>query len=59
MAAPHVVGLALYLQSLEGLSTAAAVTSRIIALSTTGRIGSSPALNGSPNRIVYNGNGRQ
>ncbi|RSM14798.1 Alkaline proteinase [Fusarium ambrosium] len=55
MAAPHVAGLALYLQVLEGLSTPAAVTNRIVALGTTGRI--TGTLNGSPNRVAYNGNG--
>lgn len=54
MATPHVVGLALYLQVLEGLSTPAAVTNRIKALGTTGRI--SGTLNGSPNLVSYNGN---
>ncbi|KAM5385753.1 hypothetical protein ACJZ2D_000952 [Fusarium nematophilum] len=55
MAAPHVAGLALYLQVLEGLSTPAAVTNRIKALGTSGRI--TGTLNGSPNLISYNGNG--
>ncbi|KAF4472203.1 alkaline ase [Fusarium albosuccineum] len=55
MAAPHVAGLALYLQVLEGLSTPAAVTNRIKALGTSGRI--TGTLNGSPNLIAYNGNG--
>ncbi|KAJ4863521.1 subtilase family domain-containing protein [Trichoderma breve] len=54
MATPHVVGLALYLQSLEGLSTPAAVTNRIKALATSGRVTGS--LNGSPNVIIFNGN---
>ncbi|KAJ3544435.1 hypothetical protein NM208_g3052 [Fusarium decemcellulare] len=55
MAAPHVAGLALYLQVLEGLSTPAAVTNRIKALGTSGGI--TGTLNGSPNLIAYNGNG--
>ncbi|KAH7247200.1 proteinase B [Fusarium solani] len=55
MAAPHVAGLALYLQVLEGLSTPAAVTNRIKALGTSGRI--TGTLNGSPNLVAYNGNG--
>lgn len=54
MATPHVVGLALYLQSLEGLSTPTAVTNRIKALATTGRVTGS--LRGSPNSIIFNGN---
>ncbi|KAJ4316576.1 proteinase B [Fusarium piperis] len=55
MAAPHVAGLALYLQVLEGLSTPAAVTNRIKALGTSGRV--TGTLNGSPNLVAYNGNG--
>ncbi|KAH7125756.1 alkaline proteinase [Dendryphion nanum] len=55
MATPHVVGLALYLQALEGVSTPAAVTSRIKALAVSGRI--TGTLRGSPNVFVYNGNG--
>ncbi|KAF2129685.1 subtilisin-like protein [Dothidotthia symphoricarpi CBS 119687] len=55
MACPHIVGLAVYLQALEGLSTPAAVTNRIKALATTGRI--TGTLNGSPNLFAYNGNG--
>ncbi|KAJ4288578.1 proteinase B [Kalmusia sp. IMI 367209] len=55
MATPHVVGLALYLISLEGLSTPAAVTNRIKALAVTGKVTGS--LQGSPNVFIYNGNG--
>lgn len=55
MATPHVVGLALYLQALENLNTPAAVTSRIKALGTSGKI--TGTLNGTPNLIAYNGNG--
>ncbi|KAK2054308.1 subtilase [Colletotrichum caudatum] len=55
MATPHVSGLALYLMALEGLSTPAAVTARIKALATSGRI--TGTLSGSPNLVVYNGNG--
>ncbi|KAH7149847.1 peptidase S8/S53 domain-containing protein [Dactylonectria estremocensis] len=55
MAAPHVAGLAVYLQALEGLSTPAAVTNRIKALGTSGRI--TGTLSGSPNLVSYNGNG--
>ncbi|KAI1501893.1 peptidase S8/S53 domain-containing protein [Biscogniauxia marginata] len=54
MATPHVLGLALYLQALENLSTPAAVTNRIKALGTTGGI--TGTLNGSPNLVAYNGN---
>ncbi|KXH69271.1 subtilase [Colletotrichum salicis] len=55
MACPHVAGLAVYLQALEGLSTPAAVTSRIKALGTSGRV--TGTLSGSPNLVAYNGNG--
>ncbi|KZM26903.1 Oryzin [Ascochyta rabiei] len=55
MAAPHVAGLAVYLQALEGLSTPAAVTERIKALGIASRI--TGTLNGSPNLFAYNGNG--
>lgn len=54
MACPHIAGLAVYLQALEGLSTPAAVTSRIKALATTGRVTGS--LSGSPNVFAFNGN---
>jgi subtilisin family serine protease len=52
MASPHVAGLAAYLISLEGLSTPSAVLERLIALSTTGTV---TGLNGSPNRLAFNG----
>ncbi|KAI1871044.1 hypothetical protein JX265_006084 [Neoarthrinium moseri] len=55
MATPHVTGLALYLIALEGLSTPAAVIARIKALATSGSITSLGS--GSPNLILYNGNG--
>jgi len=55
MAAPHVAGLAVYLQALEGLTTPAAVTSRIKALGVSGRL--TGTLSGSPNLFAYNGNG--
>lgn len=54
-ATPHVAGLAAYLIALEGLTTPASVLSRLVALSTTGKVTS--AGTGSPNRIAYNGNG--
>ncbi|KAJ9661037.1 Basic amino-acid permease [Neophaeococcomyces mojaviensis] len=54
MATPHIVGLVLYLQSLEGLSTPAAVANRITSLATTGVVTDTQ---GSPNRLAYNGNG--
>lgn len=55
MSTPHVAGLALYLIALEGLSTPAAVTARIKALGTSGKISSVPS--GTVNLIAYNGNG--
>ncbi|KAI0425995.1 peptidase S8/S53 domain-containing protein [Xylaria sp. FL1042] len=55
MATPHVAGLALYLMALEGLSTPAAVTARIKALGTPGKISGVPA--GTINLVAYNGNG--
>ncbi|KFH44216.1 Alkaline proteinase-like protein [Hapsidospora chrysogenum ATCC 11550] len=54
MATPHVTGVVLYLQALEGLTTSGAAA-RLNALATTGRV-SNPG-SGSPNRILYNGNG--
>lgn len=55
MATPHVVGVAAYLIALEGLNTPAAVLARIVALSGSGLV-TSPGT-GSPNRLLYNGNG--
>jgi oryzin len=55
MAAPHVAGLAAYLISLEGLTTPAAVRSRLIALGQNGLV-TSPGT-GSPNELAYNGSG--
>ncbi|KAI1424877.1 peptidase S8/S53 domain-containing protein [Xylaria sp. FL1777] len=55
MSTPHVAGLALYLIGLEGLSTPAAVTARIKALGTSGKISGLPS--GTVNLIAYNGNG--
>ncbi|KAL2673963.1 hypothetical protein Neosp_012409 [[Neocosmospora] mangrovei] len=53
MACPHVAGLALYLQVKENLTTPDAVTKRIKALGTSGRI--SGNLNGSANLVAFNG----
>lgn len=53
MAAPHVAGLAVYLQAFEGLGSAAAVTSRLKALGTANRV--SGSLSGSPNLYAFNG----
>ncbi|KAI1636332.1 peptidase S8/S53 domain-containing protein [Biscogniauxia mediterranea] len=55
MATPHVTGLALYLIALEGLSTPAAVTNRIKALATAGRL--TGVRSGTINSVLYNGNG--
>ncbi|KAI2469826.1 alkaline proteinase [Annulohypoxylon bovei var. microspora] len=55
MATPHVTGLSLYLIALEGLTTPAAVTSRIKALYTTGKLTGIPS--GTINAVIYNGNG--
>ena len=55
MATPHIVGLAVYLQALENLTTPAAVAARIQALAISGKITGS--LQGTPNRFAYNGNG--
>jgi subtilisin family serine protease len=54
MATPHIAGLAAYLIALEGLSTPAAVQSRIKALATSGKIVDAKSAN---NLIGYNGNG--
>ena len=55
MAAPHVAGLVSYLRGLEGLSSAAAVKARVLALATRGRVTDTQ---GSANLLAYNGNGR-
>lgn len=52
MATPHIVGLAIYLQALEGLSSPGAVTNRIKELATSGVISN---VRGSPNLLAYNG----
>ncbi|CZR55531.1 probable alkaline protease (oryzin) [Phialocephala subalpina] len=54
MATPHIAGLAAYLIALEGISTPAAVQSRIKALATSGKIVDAESTN---NLIGYNGNG--
>lgn len=54
MATPHVVGLVLYIQALENIQGPAAINNRLVRLSTRDVI---PNANGSPNRIIYNGNG--
>lgn len=54
MATPHIAGLAAYLIALEGISTPAAVQSRIKALATSGKVVDAESAN---NLIGYNGNG--
>ena len=56
MATPHITGLVLYLQSLEGLKTPAAVANRIKALATSGKISRVPS--GTPNLVAFNGNSK-
>ncbi|KAF2176316.1 subtilisin-like protease-like protein [Zopfia rhizophila CBS 207.26] len=55
MASPHVAGLVSYLRALEGPLSASVVKARVLTLATTGRV---TDLQGSPNRLAYNGNGR-
>ncbi|TVY45862.1 Subtilisin-like protease [Lachnellula occidentalis] len=54
MATPHIAGLAAYLIILEGITTPAAVASRIQALATSGDVIDAKSTN---NLIGYNGNG--
>lgn len=54
MATPHVVGLVLYLQALEGLTGPAAVANRLTALATMNSVTDTK---GSPNVLAYNGSG--
>ena len=54
MATPHVAGLAAYLIALEGLSSPAAVQSRIKALATQGKVTDSKSTNSG---LAYNNNG--
>lgn len=55
MAAPHVAGLVSYLRGLEGLSSAANIKARVLALATPGRVQDGQ---GAANLVAYNGNGR-
>ncbi|KAJ4359577.1 uncharacterized protein N0V89_000132 [Didymosphaeria variabile] len=55
MASPHVAGLGAYLLALEGKVTPAALTSRITSLSNKNKITGIPS--GTPNYLIYNGNG--
>jgi len=56
MATPHVSGLVLYLQALEGLKTPDQIAARLSALATNGAVQS--AGTGSPNKLAYNGSGQ-
>lgn len=53
MATPHVAGLVLYLQSVEGLCTPVEITQRLLALATEGRVAGIGF--GTPNLVGYNG----
>ncbi|KAF9887767.1 Basic amino-acid permease [Aspergillus nanangensis] len=53
MATPHIVGLAVYLMSLEDLSSPKAATDKILSLATKGVVSN---VSGSPNLLAYNGN---
>jgi oryzin len=53
MATPHITGLILYLQSVEGLTDPTAIISRLKALGTVGKILGVPS--GTVNLIGYNG----
>ncbi|KAH9876450.1 hypothetical protein J1614_003581 [Plenodomus biglobosus] len=55
MASPHVAGLVSYLRGLEGLSSAASIRARVLALATPGRVQDGQ---GAANLVAYNGNGR-
>lgn len=55
MASPHVAGLGAYLLALEGKKTPAALASRIQSLSNKNAI--TGIKSGTPNYLVYNGNG--
>jgi subtilisin family serine protease len=54
MATPHVAGLAAYILGLEGKKTPAALSTRLVALSTTGKI--TGLRSGTANRLAFNGN---
>ena len=55
MAAPHVAGLGAYLLGLNGKVSPASLTTTIKSLSTKNKITSIKS--GTPNEIIYNGNG--
>lgn len=55
MASPHVCGILLYLQSVNGAGSASSVISYAKRIATSGRLSSLGS--GSPNLLAYNGNG--
>ena len=55
MASPHVAGLVSYIRALEGKMSAEKVKARVLELATTGKV---TDLQGSADRLAYNGNGR-
>lgn len=60
MATPHTVGVAAYLLALEGARAPTALCDRIkttLATKNKLRLGLIPTLSGSPNALLYNGNG--
>lgn len=56
MATPHISGLVLYLQALEGLRTPDKIATRLSELATTDAVSATGA--GSPNKLAYNGSGK-
>jgi subtilisin family serine protease len=55
MASPHVAGLVSYIRALEGKMSAEKVKARVLELATKGKV---TDLQGSADRLAYNGNGR-
>lgn len=56
MASPHVAGLGAYILALEGSYSGKGLCDRLVQLSTQNAV---TDVNGSPNRLAYNGNGRR
>jgi hypothetical protein len=54
MATPHVAGLAAYILGFEGKKTPAALSARLLDLSTKGKITGLPS--GTANALIFNGN---
>jgi len=57
MACPHVAGLAAYLMALEGITTAADLTTRMRELAATTGASVLGQVQGTTTLIAYNGNG--